>query len=769
MTTPARSRHDLLCALVLTALTLGFFGQLFAGRTFSTIAGHQNSVYPWRAFPTNFADSTQNDQADLSYPWQCFATQSLREGEFPFWNPYSFGGQPFFANGSSSVAYPPRLLLTLLFSPSWTHDLLSILHVLGAGLAMHHLLRGFGWGARGSLFAAVTWMFSSFNISWLQLEVVAPVFLFLPLNLLVVRIALRRESPGACLLAAAVLASCLVAGHLPFMGITCLVAIAYAGVASTIRAARCAKVSGWRGAVRPLAVAAGVAILPGLLAAVVLLPTMLAVGGSQRAMPGYEAQHEQVRAAASVFFKQLKLFPTPASVDAMHSLTFMGFAAVPFMLLGAVGGVLRRRAGVWLALSLSAIVFLVAVDTPLLRLAYAVIPGFGTFRPLSRLLYLHNFALAMLAGLGLDLFLRWLEGRGGEKQRAVVERWKLVLFIAIAASTFHLIRYGRKLNARFHPRTDELLYPVTPLLDAAKRELAAGPSAPGRVLPLLVYPPTMPWPPPMLYGAESMIFGIESITGYDSVIPRRSLALCRIAAGESPDYVLANPDSGSVCPSYKLRETRFDLLPRLGITHLLAPPEISGDPIWKERSPQLPIETAYDGPDGIIFRITSATPGPCVVHNAVIVESEADALRRFADSAFDHRTGVVLENDPALPKLEPTSAAPARPAQILKVTKGRNHWAARVKTEQPGWLVIPDTWSPGWRAHVSGTPAPVRRANYAFRAVAVPAGESEVRLDYHPEGFAAGAAISGGTALTFALGMFLVRRRPRATLAAPQN
>ena len=124
---------------------------------------------------------------------------------------------------------------------------------------------------------------------------------------------------------------------------------------------------------------------------------------------------------------------------------------------------MRRRAGAWLALSLAIIVFLVATDTPLLRLAYAVIPGFSTFRPLGRLLYLYNFALALLAGLGLDISLRWLAKRAAaEKQRAASNRLRFstlaIATVAIGLSARQLIRYGRKLNPPFPPRSDALLY-----------------------------------------------------------------------------------------------------------------------------------------------------------------------------------------------------------------------------------------------------------------------------------------------------------------------
>jgi uncharacterized membrane protein YfhO len=53
-----------------------------------------------------------------------------------------------------------------------------------------------------------------------------------------------------------------------------------------------------------------------------------------------------------------------------------------------------------------------------------------------------------------------------------------------------------------------------------------------------------------------------------------------------------------------------------------------------------------------------------------------------------------------------------------------------------------DAYAEGWSARVNGQPVPILPANYGFRAVVVPAGDTRVELSYLPPGLATGGIIS---------------------------
>lgn len=62
-----------------------------------------------------------------------------------------------------------------------------------------------------------------------------------------------------------------------------------------------------------------------------------------------------------------------------------------------------------------------------------------------------------------------------------------------------------------------------------------------------------------------------------------------------------------------------------------------------------------------------------------------------------------------------------------------DHVALQVQAPAPAWLILADAHYPGWMATVNGQPQPIFRANVMFRAVAVPAGSSEVVFRFEPQ------------------------------------
>ena len=111
---------------------------------------------------------------------------------------------------------------------------------------------------------------------------------------------------------------------------------------------------------------------------------------------------------------------------------------------------------------------------------------------------------------------------------------------------------------------------------------------------------------------------------------------------------------------------------------------------------------------------------------------DAETARRLVEKADIHHA-PVLETDPPGSGGPAPAAAPEQDAgQLEVVAYTYNQLQAKVRVAHPrgAWLYYADAYHPGWKATVNGLPAPVVRANVAFKAVWLNAGDNQVRLVY---------------------------------------
>ncbi len=117
----------------------------------------------------------------------------------------------------------------------------------------------------------------------------------------------------------------------------------------------------------------------------------------------------------------------------------------------------------------------------------------------------------------------------------------------------------------------------------------------------------------------------------------------------------------------------------------------------------------------------------------------SDGLAALVDPAFDPKREVLLASvGPAL-----VAAAGPFEGTAAVVAESTTRVSVRAQASAPGYLVLADAYDPGWIATVDGQRAEVRRANVAFRAVAVPAGTHEVEFRYVPSAVRLGLLASG--------------------------
>jgi hypothetical protein len=156
----------------------------------------------------------------------------------------------------------------------------------------------------------------------------------------------------------------------------------------------------------------------------------------------------------------------------------------------------------------------------------------------------------------------------------------------------------------------------------------------------------------------------------------------------------------------------------------------------------------------LVFAVPEPLPRVYAVGGARVREG-IHGLMALVDPSFDPRREVVLPAGTSVAP-SPTFAGSAR---IVREKADRVRVEAELNDD--GWVVLVDGHDPGWRASVDGHATPLLRANFAFRAVAVPAGRHVVEMVYRPWTALLGLALSALTLVT-AVTFLAWPRPPRA-------
>jgi hypothetical protein len=146
-----------------------------------------------------------------------------------------------------------------------------------------------------------------------------------------------------------------------------------------------------------------------------------------------------------------------------------------------------------------------------------------------------------------------------------------------------------------------------------------------------------------------------------------------------------------------------------------------------------------------IYQALDTLPRAYVVHQAQLLEDDAQAVPAMKDPTFDPSQTVLLHPDPQQDAALPALARPdtSRPASYVTVlTYKPQEIVLQAEMKQPGYVVLSDTWYPGWQARLDGKPTPIARANLVFRAIYVPQGTHSLHLIYRPASYMWGLSLS---------------------------
>ncbi|HEY6324105.1 MAG TPA: YfhO family protein [Thermoanaerobaculia bacterium] len=800
LTAPGRRQVWLALAALVALLCVAYGNVIFDGR--SLVYSNGTNPLDYRYLPQNYGPGFEppetwksqnlNLMANFHDPggplWQWepdaeFVRQGLRAGEPPWWNPYVGMGTPEMANLTSTAAFPPYLAMLALGNTNVLRNVFQLLVVLCGGWFTFLFLHRHGLAPLACLIGAAAFMFCggvTQNVGSFE----GPATACIPFTLYLARCFLDR--PGARMgalmalgFAAAALASfppLAVAGF----GFTALYAVT--AVASTPAGAGAPP----RGRVLARFALAALAAV-GLVGFYYLPVVALEHAAPQiRAVYDTAAQYAikpvtllQLLSPVLMGANEILLHPPMGEPDAPH-LTYAGWVPLLLCALAVRRPPPGRERALWLAswIALALAVTKLVGLPPVQWLAY--LPVFKQIHFAFYLAPLIDLLVALLAALGVAQLrrgavtyrwaaaagaaglltlagTRWIGVHAGVFLREGAPQWESEwqLLLGLAVAWIALVLAG--VHRARRSRTTHLVAAALLVLFAVEAFLHTWYPRPRR-FDVWRHPP-------------DYVRALARVAGYGRVFGAEALTA----------------DAGGAFGIFQLDSLMAFNAPRaFDLYHTYSHPY--GGPIFLTGSHQeLP-------PDGVLDRAAVEFLAIAYSSSRTTTEAEGRGYGRLYDDGFVRifrrrgsphyfftsdfqvvpasRALALLGGLPAgrrvlLESTPPVAASPNRPGDpaVTVAAFGRNGYRLRVDAPRPGLVYAADSLLPGWSARVGGRPAAILPANYAFRAVAVPAGRSEVELSYWPPGLTPGLVVTLASALALAgvVAWPEVRKRLRAS------
>ena len=722
------------------------------------------------------------DITEINYPYRSFFAEELRAGRFSRWCPWLYCGMPLYSESQAGYLHPLKYLLYPWMETWKAFNFDTVLSIWLTGLGTY------GWLRRHVRPAAALTGASLFGLggfTWAHLVHTSMInaLASVPFVIWGLEWSWERGRWRGVVLAALALACEVFAGHLQDVLLT-------SGIVALYGLYRFATAPAGQGRWRDLGMAGGLLCLGVLLSAVQWIPSKELLDRSPRA--GGLSYKDLTFASWSP-----ELLPTMVVREAYgtrardtdwmdgyypyHEMdTYLGLMGLALAVIGAGGPGLRDRwAGFWVLLAAIGGVLMLGKYTFLFDLANKV-PVAGSSREPVRFHLWVSLAVAALAAVGVERLAR---------PDFVPLRSASILVAALIAASIPVLLYV------YAPVWTEPGRWTTPYHLARYRWLGQElRSAAGRSAILILLGSAAAWRAsrtshPLRRGGIAWVFPllvlVDLMSAHAQDVPTVKPAywtsppetVRRLKADPGFIRVFGDGDKHSGEPGYAFEPIDLSVRDALdwslpaawglasskGETPMIARRLLDYFDHVKIGTGRLDIESVShvvtgrlqrnaflpNDPAGAAFvhRNLKVLPRARLVGRPVYVEDAAEGVKALERLGAENRTRLIVE-DPTRPLA--ASAKVSGTARI--VTDLPERVVVETGSSAPAYLVLADTFDPGWSATVDGSPAPIRPAYVAFRAVALTPGAHIVAFTYRPAGFTLGLAIS---IMGIALAMFL--------------
>ena len=461
---------------------------------------------------------------------------------------------------------------------------------------------------------------------------------------------------------------------------------------------------------------------------------------------------------------------------------------IPLMLFALASFYNRNKfTKTFLIMALITMILALGKFTPFFKVLYSVVPGFNMFRGNSKFIFIIAFSLSVLSGIGAEclqnnIFTKkkistFLYITGGIV--AAISLFLLIFFLFGAGyGTWHGIinkiyllgdRYATLpslkdpgfLSATFAIATKSAVKFIILMILSL---LVIGLWINGRLRRWIIIPITLAlifgdlwffgnqymvtfdsrqcfWDKEMLSILKSnpaayrittvghfelnqgMAHDISNIGGYDANVIKEYSEFINLSDGkpiEEPRIVM---EVGQISKLTNLLNLKYILLP---VNARIEHPNI---------------KLVFNNSKYALFDNTQALPRTFIVHEAKTLQGRDAIFKELASAEFNPLKCVILEEPSKLTRNISSENYPQEPNPTI-IEYSPNRVTIKTTLQDDGYLVLGDTFYPGWNAYMDGRKSKILKTNYVMRSVFLEKGEHIVKFVYEPKSFTIGMIIT---------------------------
>ena len=721
-----------------------------------------------------------NDFIELNFPYRLFAAMSLKEGIFPFWNPYVFAGMPFFADIQAAVLYPFNLLLTPFVSTSneWLSPLLVqvlvVAHIFIAGFGMYLLAREYALQPGPGIFAALTFMFCAFFTTHIFHTNLIHTAAWLPYIYLLFRRMVQLMLLKYCAIGAILLALAFFAGHPQIILYICYWLGAYyifflfknirMGTSLRKEIRRCSLVVVFFG------------LMIGM-TSIQLLPTQELSSHSVRPILTYEASTEgSIRPYRLITFLAPDFFGNPESAywgiaedDVNAGRHYYWETAVycgllPLILATFALVFVRKPIILFLGIMTATALLLSLGDSFFLyKFFHSFLPGLNRFRIPGRLALILAISIALLSAFGFQ----WLienRGAGMRQSRLKIEGALLVtaLVLVLSYAVFSIGFFEQPIINFIIESGVWGTNKESIRLDFYNRAYPLCIQSLRKVLILYVISAALI----ILYGRrlfnssitqifciaflffDLLLFGYgyaSSPLSIEQVYKKSALVKTLQEQGQTEFFRInsrsSRPGTEDLGGSRMIFQKNQGSVHRLFLMEGFSALRLKRQLVDRKKrtldilNVKYAIQTNEQNKAPQLVLNQSYLPRVWMAYDYLVEPDDARIKTLLHDPAFDHRRAIILE--------EPPSVSAHVGKKSIRWTAELTHYdlntiSIDVETDAEGFLVLSEIYYPAWKAYVDDQSVNLHRTNYALRSIPVPKGKHKVQCNYESNAFQIG-------------------------------